>query len=137
MGTAVAVGTLLLGGAGAKMQYDAASDAKNIANDNAIRQKAESDEAARRLGKQQDLLLSEAKARAFAGGSLLSSSTVAYMEEMKSQFKSEQDWIKKSGASAAYITRLEGKYQAKAGKAGAFGTLAGSAGNAYSAYRAG
>lgn len=132
-----AIGTLLVGGYSAKVQYDASKDAKKIGDANAARALEESNEATRRLEKQQSLVLSEAKARAFAGGSDTSQSTKAYLNEMKTTFSKEVDWIKKSGASAAYIATMEGKYKSQMGKAGAFGTLASSGSSAYSAYKAG
>ncbi len=116
---------------GAYSQYESGQEAKDIANTNAARQKTESTEAARRLKLQQESTLSEARARAAASGiSPQSSTVVTYLDEMQKNFKSEQDWIKKSGTSAADIQARQGEYQARQATAGAWGTIANLADNA-------
>ncbi len=110
---------------GAYRQQKSGREARDIARQNAARQIAESREASRRLKLQQESVLDETRARAAASGISPESSTVtAYLAEMQKNFKSEQDWIKKSGASAASIQARQGEYQARQATAGAWGTIA-------------
>ena len=115
---------------GASETHKAGKEAKEIAAANARREKAEADEAARKLKLSQDQILSETRARASASGISSGSSTVvSYIDEMKKNFKDEQDWIKKSGASAAAIQSKQGEYQSRMANASSWGTLSSVAGS--------
>lgn len=92
---------------------EAASEQKKVAAANAARIKAENEEALRRLKKQQDATLAEARARAAASGVTPEGTQKTYLEEMKAAFKSETDWLRESGASQAYIVQREGELRAQ------------------------
>ncbi len=91
---------------------EAADDQEDIARENADRQRMESEEAVRRLTKRQEQSESQAKAMAAASGVQVSGSIEDYLDIMQKTNKSEADWLKKSGLSAASIMQREGELQA-------------------------
>lgn len=107
----------------------AASERKKIAAANAARIKAENEEALRRLKKQQESTMAEARARAAASGMTTEGTQKTYLEEMAEAFKSETDWLRESGASQAFITQREGTLAAQSmsaqGLTSAAGTVSG------------
>jgi len=118
---------------GASETAKAGREARDIANENAARERAEAAEAARKLKKSQDQILSETRARAAASGVSAESATVStYLTEMEKNFQDEQDWIKKSGASAAAIQAKQGEYQQRLASASSWGTISNLAGQAAS-----
>jgi len=111
--------------AGAKKQKEAGKEGDKIAQQNAANTKAETDETIRRTKLSQEQALSASRARQ-AGSGVKSSggSFDVYMSEMESTFKSDLDWIEKSGASKSNIESAQGRLAAKQGKASAWGTVA-------------
>ena len=109
---------------GAYKQHQAGEQAKEDSEANAAAIAAESAEAARRLKKQQELTLSETKARASASGIQAGGSVDVYLSEMRKKFDLEQDWIAKSGASAVDIERRKGDYAKEMATTSAWGTIA-------------
>ncbi len=90
----------------------AAAEQKKIAKANAERILRENEEGLRRLKKQQEANMAEARARAAASGVTTEGTQKTYLEEMRDAFKSEVDWLRSSGASQAAITQREGFLQA-------------------------
>ena len=111
---------------GAKKQKSAGKEAEKIAAQNAANTGAETDETVRRTQESQDQILSASKAR--HGGSGFKTggggSFDVYMSEMESTFKSDIDWIKKSGASKESVERAQGRVASKQATASAWGTVA-------------
>lgn len=93
--------------------HEAAAEQKKIAAANAARIKAENEEALRRLKKQQEATMAEARARAAASGVTPEGTQKTYLDEMKEAFASETDWLRESGASQAFITQREGELRAR------------------------
>lgn len=114
--TAIIVGVVISAAAASYSAYsahEAAGEQKKIARANAARIKAENEEALRRLKKQQEVTMAEARARASASGVTAEGTQKTYLDEMKEAFKSETDWLRESGASQAFITAREGELRAK------------------------
>lgn len=93
--------------------HEAAAEQKKVAAANAARIKAENEEALRRLNKQQEATMAEARARAAASGMDSGGSQKSYLDEMADAFKSETDWLRSSGASQAHIVQREGELRAR------------------------
>lgn len=116
-GTVLAVAAVVIAAAGtAYTVYSterAAAEQKKLAAANAARIKAENEEALRRLKKQQEVTMAEARARAAASGVTTEGTQKTYLDEMAEAFKSETDWLRASGASQAFITQREGTLRAQ------------------------
>lgn len=128
---AYAAYTIMAGAAvyGATEQKKSGDEAANIGRENAAREREEAAEASRKLKLKQESILAETRARAGASGLSAKSETVGtYLEEMEKNFKEEQDWIKKSGASAAAIQAKQGEYQQQVATANMWGTISSTAG---------
>lgn len=112
----IPIAALVISAAGAAYSIysskQAADEQKKIAAANAARIKAENEEALRKLKKQQEATLAEARARAAASGLTTEGTQRTYLEEMADAFKSETDWLRRSGASQAEITMREGQLAA-------------------------
>ena len=91
----------------------AAKEAEDIADANAAREAAEAEEMAQRAEKEAAREESLARAKAFASG-VGGESTDLYLKDLTTTNRREIDWIRKSGASKADITRSEGSAQASA-----------------------
>ena len=132
MATALAVvgafGSLVSAG----KQMEAASDAKRAARANAAAIEAETAEEARRLKLEQDRTEASSRAAAAASGSGGVSQDL-YQDFLGDEHAKELAWLKKSGASQANITRIQGNAAASTARANAFGTLAGGATSLYGA----
>lgn len=115
-GTVLAVAAVVVAAAGtAYTVYStekAAAEQKKLARANAERIKRENEESLRRLKKQQEANMAEARARAAASGMTTEGTQKTYLDEMKDAFKSEVDWLRSSGASQALIQQSEGFLQA-------------------------
>ncbi len=135
-GTILAVAAVVVAAAGTAYTVysteQAAAEQKKIAAANAARIKAENDEALRRLKKQQDATMAEARARAAASGVTPEGTQKTYLDEMKEAFKSETDWLRESGASQAYITQREGTLRAQTTSASGISSAFGQASSALS-----
>lgn len=115
-GTVLAVAAVVVAAAGTAYTVysteQAAAEQKKIARANAERIKRENEESLRRLKKQQEANMAEARARAAASGVTTEGTQKTYLDEMKDAFQSEVDWLRSSGASQAQITQSEGFLQA-------------------------
>ena len=129
---ALAVASLAAGAYSANEQRKAGKKQSRIASDNAARERAESEEAARRHEQAQGAQLSEAKARAAASGVKTSGSQLGFLERLEESQGKELDWMKTSGASRASIAERTGKVNASITSSGALGSLMQGAGQAYS-----
>lgn len=119
-------------------QYGAAADAKKIAERNADRKRLETDEEARRVGKNQERELSRARARAMASGiDPESESYLLLVEDIATTQKEELDWLIKSGYSQADVLEEQGQVASAQAKAGAYSTVSDIFGSAPSAYERG
>lgn len=88
-------------------QEQAADEAEDIAQANARREQLEAEEEAQRLADRTARESSLIKAIAAASGAE-GGSKEAYLREFEDQRSREINWIRKSGASRASITRAEG-----------------------------
>lgn len=116
--------TVMMSMKSASDQKQAGKRAEGIERMNAAKALAESQEAARRLKLDQDKVTAETKARAAASGVTGGGTVETYLSEMQKNFKSELDWVNKSGASAANINLRRGEYQRQIANANAWGTMA-------------
>lgn len=120
------------------MQYSAQRSAANRAEAEAKRNAdmiaAENEETARKMELQNKQAMSESRARAGASGALLSSgSTQGYLNEMKSVFNAEIDWLKRSGTMQEYNEIMRGRGIASGYRAQANIGLVKTASSAFSA----
>lgn len=106
-------------------QRSAAKKAERLGEENARRAAAESQESARRLEITQKRSLATARARAGSSGFDITGgdSMGDYIDELSSQYSSELDWLRKSGASAASIERRRGDIAASSARAGGWSSL--------------
>jgi hypothetical protein len=135
--TNLMVGAMAVSGA---VQYTqqrrAANAAEAAANRNADLIRQQNSEEVRRKQLENKQVVAESRARAGASGTLVSSgSTQTYLNEMKSVFNAEVDWLKKSGSMQAYNEVLSGKNTASGLRAGAAAGAFNTAGKIFSAYR--
>ena len=119
------------------MQYQAQRSAANRAEAESKRNAdmiaAENEETARKMELSNKQALAESRARAGASGTLVASgSTQGYLNEMKSVFNAEIDWLKRSGAMQSYNELLRGSGIAAGYRAQANITLVRTAGSAFS-----
>lgn len=125
--------TLAIAAYSAYQQRKAGKEAEEIGQANAEREQAEAGEAARRLKIQQENILAETRARSAASGIAKGSESVkTYLTEMQKSFKAEQDWIKKSAASASSIYARQGAYQRQMANIQSWGTISSGLSTAYS-----
>ena len=112
---AIAIGGLILSavgtGYGIYSSEQAAKEAEGIAEDNARREAMEAEEMAQRAEKEAAREESLSRARAAASG-VGGESTDLYQEDLAKTNQREIDWIRRSGASRADITRREGQQTA-------------------------
>lgn len=135
--TAVIVGAVITAAAASYSVYssrEAAAEQKKLAAANAARIKAENEEALRRLKKQQEATMAEARARAAASGMTAEGTQKTYLEEMAEAFKSETDWLRESGASQAFIVQREGELRAKSTSAAGISSGLSQMGSALGSY---
>lgn len=135
--TAIIVGVVISAAAASYSAYsahEAAGEQKKIAAANAARIKAENEEALRRLKKQQEATMAEARARAAASGVTPEGTQKTYLDEMRDAFKSETDWLRESGASQAFIVQREGELRAKSTSAAGISSGLSQVGGALSYY---
>lgn len=104
-------------------QMEAASKAERAAEANARAIEAETAEEARRLRLQQQETEASSRALAAASGSAGVSQDM-YQDFLGNEHAKELAWLKKSGASRAGVTRMQGQSAATSARANAFGTLA-------------
>jgi hypothetical protein len=129
--TAMVIATVVSAG----MQYKAGQDQKKVGKQNADRMRAESAEEARRMADAQESQLSDAKARASATGLATTGSQLGFLETLETKQKSELDWAKNSGASAASIAQKTSDIQSSTTKAGSLSTLVSGGGTAYNYWK--
>lgn len=102
-------------------QAEAAEDAKKIGEQNAALARAETEEEARRLEKEQERTAGLARARAFASGvDPESMSTQLFLEDLETTQREELDWLRRSGYSRADIAEEQGELARAKGMAGAY-----------------
>lgn len=119
----------------------AAQEAEDIADANARREAMEAEEMAQRAEKDAAREESLARARAFASG-VGGESQEIYLDDLHASNKREIDWIRRSGASRADLTRKEGRVSASqhrrkgtAAAIGGFGSMVGQAADWHSVYK--
>ena len=118
---------------GVYSQVQAGKDAADLAKYNSNQIKAETAEKVRR--QEAEDLRREAAANAIAHGRgvRVSGSVSKYLDEMQRENDANIDWLKRSGASQAYVARKEGSTAKKQAYAGAVQTLATGAMGVYTA----
>lgn len=109
----------------------AANEAEDIAEANADRIAAETEEQARRLEKEKARELAMGRARAYASGFTGEGSSQLVLEDLERTRTEEIEWLKRSGASRANIALMEGSTAKKQGYAQAIGQFAQGAQNTY------
>lgn len=109
---------------GARKQKKAGKEAQRLADQNAARQRKETEETVRRTGASQRQAFGLTRAAGAASGIRGGGSTAQYLEEMQKTFQEDLDWITESGGSQESIMRAEGRLAKKQASAGAWGTIA-------------
>lgn len=105
-------------------QAQAAEDAKRIGEQNAALARAETEEEARRLEKQQERSTGLARARAFASGVDPNSASInLFLEDMEQTQEEELDWLKRSGYSRADILEEQGEFASNAATTAMWGSI--------------
>jgi len=127
----MAWGMLIAAGYSAYNQYQAGEAGEDRAEFNAQSLYEESTETIRRAKLAQKQTLSSTKAKSGASGISMKSSTVmTYLDEMKSNFKKEIDWMENARTRGVRIERQRGSDTKRQATATAFGTLARGVGSA-------
>ena len=99
--------------------------AEEAGEDAAKQAEREADESRRRLARQQQANLGEARARVGASGIKLGGSTAGFINDLSRNYAAELDWIRESGASAAAAERRRGELAGMAAYGRAFSNALG------------
>ena len=108
-----------------KRQEAAGKEAEKMAKKNAERERAETEEAARRLEKEQGRTMALARARAAASGVSGVGSTGLFLSELESENRAELDWLLEAGKTRAEDILQQGRYARKGAASSAWQSYGG------------
>ncbi len=125
MATVAAVSSLVFSAYAISESERSKGEAEKIGELNAAAVKDETTEIIRKTKTQQEAYLASARARSGSSGIKSGSgSTTEFFAEMQKQFKSDIDWIEKSGASQASIQQAQGRLGGQQARAQSWGIAA-------------
>ena len=124
-------------GYGAYQQFQAADEARDIADKNAKLARMEAEERAKRLEMEQERTRGRARAAAAASGVDVEGTPLLYLEEMEEIQREELDWLRAAGYHRAEVEEQKGEFAAQQAYQGAWGSIGGLFSQAPGIYEAG